>query len=69
MKLRLRRLLIVIFLLVLMVLLSFVAARASTAQPLYTQSECPSKLDYVVLASLANSPNWLAMSAYRAAKE
>jgi hypothetical protein len=68
MKLRLRRLLIAIPILASMALLSSVAARAPTVPPLYTESDCPSKLDYVVFASLADSPRF-AMSAYRAAKE
>jgi hypothetical protein len=66
MKLRLVRLLIGIPLLASIALLSPVGARAPTALPQYTDSGCPSKLDYVVLASFADSSNWLAMSAYRA---
>jgi hypothetical protein len=66
MKLRLGRLLIGVPILASIALLSSAAARAPAAPPQYADSECPSKLDYVVLASFADSSNLLAMSAYRA---
>jgi hypothetical protein len=43
----------------------FAAASASSAAPHCPGRAGPSKLDYLVLASIADSPHLLAMAAYR----
>jgi hypothetical protein len=65
MTFRLARLLVMIPILGSIALMS----AASAAMPAHGQSACPSKFDYLVLASFADSSNLLAMSAYRAPKQ
>jgi hypothetical protein len=67
MNFRLARLLLAIPLLASVALLTPVSARAPAALPLGGNAASPSKLDYLLLASLADSANFLAMSAYSAA--
>jgi hypothetical protein len=64
---RLVRLLFAMPLLASVALLTPASARAPAALQLCGNSASPSKLDYLVLASLADSSNWLALSAYSAA--
>lgn len=65
MTFRLARVLIGVPLLASMALLSPASAQAPAA-PLSGHMNSPSKLDYLVLASLADSSNLLALSTYRA---
>jgi hypothetical protein len=64
---RLARLLLTTPLLASVALLTPASAQAPAALHLCGNSASPSKLDYLVLASFADSSNWLAMSAYSAA--
>jgi hypothetical protein len=66
---RLARLLLTTPLLASVALLTPASAQAPAALPLCGNSASPSKLDYLVLASFADSSNWLAMSAYAAPKQ
>ena len=63
MNTRLSRLLIAMPLLAAAASLTPASAEAPAALQLCANSASPSKLDYLVLASLADSSNWMAMSA------
>ncbi len=67
MNIRLARLLLTTPLLACAALLTPASAQAPAALQHCGISASPSKLDYLVLASFADSANWLAMSAYSAA--
>jgi hypothetical protein len=69
MTFHLARLVVVMPILACLVLMSPASAGISAAMPAYGQSGCPSKFDYLVLASFVDSSNLLAMSAYRAPKQ
>lgn len=64
MKFRVARLLIAVPMLASIALLSPASAAVQSAG----HGPCPSRFDYLVLASFADSSNLLAMSAYRAPK-
>jgi hypothetical protein len=68
-NIRLARLLLTTPLLASVALLTPASAQAPAPAALHLcgNSASPSKLDYLVLASFADSSNWLAMSAYSAA--
>lgn len=66
MTVRLARLFVAMPIIASIALLSAASRDVPAAIPLYGDAASPSKLDYLVLASLADSSNLLAMSAYRA---
>jgi hypothetical protein len=68
MTFHLARLLVVMPILGSIVLMSPASGGIPAAMP-YGQAGCPSKFDYLVLASFADSSNLLAMTAYRAPKQ